>query len=155
MAEEKRKVVRCQGCGLNQFETQDKKCRRCRIGFQAWQCLPKKVVVRATAPKPKPVQRTLVGSPPRPELELADIADVLGRATEAEFKAYFVGIARRVRDIRERREMSGAKLAKATEMGKASVSRLENGKQVMSIYRLWRIAGALGVHITELLPPKG
>ena len=57
-------------------------------------------------------------------------------------------------DIREARKRAGltqVQLSEATGIDQASISRMENGKQGITLEYLKRIAQALGVEIGDLL----
>src|SRR5690606_10343849 len=69
--------------------------------------------------------------------------------TAAEFAAI---VGARVRDLRKARGMSLGELAKATGLGKGTLSELESGRRNPTLATLFAITTALGVPISAALP---
>lgn len=69
--------------------------------------------------------------------------------TAAEFAAI---VGARVRDLRKARGMSLGALAKATGVGKGTLSELESGRRNPTLATLFAITTALGVPISAALP---
>jgi len=61
-------------------------------------------------------------------------------------------IGGRVRRFRTRAGISGVKLAAAAGVSQPFLSQLESGRTSVAIATLYRLAGALGVHPSDLLP---
>lgn len=60
-------------------------------------------------------------------------------------------LGRRVRLLRLARELTQDQVADATGMSRSFVSIIEHGAHGVDVVRLLRLAGALGVTLTELL----
>jgi len=60
-------------------------------------------------------------------------------------------IGRRIREARERKNISQEKLAELAETSLTSISRLERGKTMVSLKKLNKIADALDTNLAELL----
>lgn len=56
-----------------------------------------------------------------------------------------------IRDARKRAGLTQVQLSEATGIDQASISRMENGKQGITLEYLKRIAQALGVELGDLL----
>ena len=63
-------------------------------------------------------------------------------------------IGKAVRDQREANGWSQRKLASRAGVGVMSICRIEADEQSPTISTLWRIAGALEVHVTDLIEEK-
>lgn len=64
-------------------------------------------------------------------------------------------IGSRVRGFRTKAGISGVKLAAAAGVSQPFLSQLESGRSSVAIATLYRLARALGVHPSELLPAPG
>lgn len=73
-------------------------------------------------------------------------SDDMGRTLSAEIGA-------RVRQVRTEAGLSGVKLAAAAGISQPFLSQLESGQSSVAIATLYRIANALGVQPSDLLPP--
>lgn len=62
-------------------------------------------------------------------------------------------IGHRIRIFRKKRGMTIQELADAIHKSKASVSKYEKGLTFLDVVTLYDIAGALGIHAEQLLPP--
>ena len=60
-----------------------------------------------------------------------------------------------IRDARKRAGFTQVQLSEATGIDQASISRMENGRQGISLAHLQRIAGALGVEPGVLVSGTG
>ena len=60
-----------------------------------------------------------------------------------------------IRDARKRAGLTQVQLSEATGIDQASISRMENGKQGITLEYLKRIAQALGVELGDLLGDGG
>jgi transcriptional regulator with XRE-family HTH domain len=56
-----------------------------------------------------------------------------------------------IKDTRKRVGLTQVQLSEVTGIDQASISRMENGKQGISLEQLKRIASALGVELGELV----
>lgn len=63
-----------------------------------------------------------------------------------------IAFGRRVRELREERGLSQEQLAERCGLHRTYVGGIERGERNPSLVNLGRIAGALGVHISELFP---
>jgi transcriptional regulator with XRE-family HTH domain len=61
-------------------------------------------------------------------------------------------VGRRIRDLRERRRLSQEDLAHEAGLHRTYVGGVERGERNVSVVNLYRIASALGVAASELLP---
>ncbi|MFZ4807589.1 MAG: helix-turn-helix transcriptional regulator [Hyphomicrobiaceae bacterium] len=57
-----------------------------------------------------------------------------------------------VRQHRERLDMNQSTLAEAIALSRASVANIEAGRQQVALHQVYRLAAALGVDVTTLLP---
>lgn len=64
-------------------------------------------------------------------------------------------IGMRVRHYRNKAGLSGVKLAAAAGVSQPFLSQLESGQSSVAIATLYRIARALGIHPSDLLPAPG
>lgn len=84
--------------------------------------------------------------------------DVIRNLTDEKFARDMVQIAaeqaryigKRVRELRESRELTQAKLASITGIEQANLSRIENGVFDVSTTTLWKILGAMGFSARDL-----
>ena len=60
-----------------------------------------------------------------------------------------------IRSARKRAGFTQVRLSEATGIDQASISRMENGKQGITLEHLKRIAGALGVPLGDLVKGAG
>lgn len=60
-------------------------------------------------------------------------------------------VAKQVRDIRRARHMSQRQLAGRMMVPRTYISKIENGKAIPTLSSLERLAGALGVHVSQLV----
>ena len=74
------------------------------------------------------------------------VADDVGKILSAEIGA-------RVRQVRIEAGLSGVKLAAAAGVSQPFLSQLESGQSSVALATLYRIAHALGVQPSDLLPP--
>lgn len=63
----------------------------------------------------------------------------------------YIKVGKRVREVRERRNMTQEFLAEKTDLSISAISRLENGKTMVSVDTLCHIADALEVGLQDLL----
>ncbi len=77
------------------------------------------------------------------------------KAADPEFAAEFDGLllARRIRGLREKRNVSQAELAEMVGTKQPNVARLESGRVVPRIDLLFRVARALGTPLGKLVGP--
>lgn len=59
----------------------------------------------------------------------------------------------KIRALRRQRGYSLDELARRTGYSKATLSYIENGKRQLKIVQILTIAGALGVHMREIIYP--
>ena len=79
--------------------------------------------------------------------------DVAGTGLdEAELEQYIHSIGERIRAIRTRRGMIRKHLSKHSGVSERYLAQAESGKANLSVSLLWRIARAMEVPLTELLP---
>ncbi|MCB1756063.1 MAG: helix-turn-helix transcriptional regulator [Gammaproteobacteria bacterium] len=71
---------------------------------------------------------------------------------EAELEQYIHSIGERIRAIRTRRGMIRKHLSKHSGVSERYLAQAESGKANLSVSLLWRIARAMEVQLTELLP---
>ena len=64
----------------------------------------------------------------------------------------FVRFGRRLREVRERVGLSQEKLAEKAKLHRTYVSSVERGKRNISLLNIERLAHALGVSMSELMP---
>ncbi len=62
------------------------------------------------------------------------------------------GVGRRVKELREERNWSQAKLAVEADMSVSGVSMIENGQRNLTTTTLGKLAGAFGVEVADLFP---
>jgi XRE family aerobic/anaerobic benzoate catabolism transcriptional regulator len=89
---------------------------------------------------------TVAKSPPRPGTR--NQAPIALAASDSEFLA---DLGRRVRQVREQRDMARKLLSQAADVSERYLAQLEAGEGNASIVLLRRVAGALGVQLTDLL----
>lgn len=70
-------------------------------------------------------------------------------------EALYMELGRRVRDYRKavRGRMSQEELAKACGMNRATIAAIEAGRQSVALHQIFRIAEALDVRPSALIPP--
>lgn len=61
----------------------------------------------------------------------------------------------RLRDLRRARGISQEELASVAGLDRTYVSSCERGKRNIGVINIYRLAKALGVNASELLPPTG
>lgn len=59
-------------------------------------------------------------------------------------------VGKRIREIREKREMSQNDLANSAEIDRSYIASVESGQRNISIVNLEKIANSLGVLLSEL-----
>lgn len=67
--------------------------------------------------------------------------------------ALYLAIGRRIRSERLKKGLSQSELGAASELTRASIANLEQGRQRIPLHRLYGIATALGTDVSTLLPP--
>lgn len=65
---------------------------------------------------------------------------------------FYLDIGKRIRDIRNSKNVSQEELADSVNLKRTSITNIEKGRQKLLIHSLWDIAKALNVNITSLLP---
>src|ERR1700689_2489142 len=85
---------------------------------------------------------------PKTTATVRDQAPIALAASDSEFLA---DLGRRVRKVREQRDMARKFLSQAADVSERYLAQLEAGEGNASIVLLRRVAGALGVHLTDLL----
>lgn len=98
-------------------------------------------------PKKTRTTRTKVQIPPRQE-PIFSVAELSNPDTTKK------EMGRRIAAFMERAEMTQSDLARATDIGKDSISQYVNGKQIPGAVNRNKIAMALDVEVMELFPPK-
>lgn len=63
-----------------------------------------------------------------------------------------VKVGRKIRQLREARQLSQVALAKRAKVGRITLVRIEQGSQDPTVGTLERIARALGVKVRDLFP---
>jgi DNA-binding XRE family transcriptional regulator len=86
--------------------------------------------------------------------DLGEITAVMPRARYAQNKNYYVALGRQIATIRHSK-MTQEDLARTISLTRTSVINIEKGRQQLLVHTLVDIARALGVPVTELLPPPG
>ena len=56
-----------------------------------------------------------------------------------------------IRSLRQRRGMSQEVLSGLAELSRSHLSMIESGRKTANVETLWRIAGALGLRLSELI----
>jgi transcriptional regulator with XRE-family HTH domain len=118
---EAREVLRCEHCSLVQFRTSSSNCRRCHKALD-----------------PAEMEHSIPGEAFEPNHE----SDNLGTG---------IHVARAVKDLRRRHELSQRELAGRMGVPRTYISKIENEKAVPTLGSLARLAKALNVHISVLL----
>jgi regulatory protein munI len=59
-------------------------------------------------------------------------------------------VGKRIREIREKAEMSQKDLAYSSDLDRSYIASVENGKRNISIINIEKIAKSLGISISEL-----
>jgi transcriptional regulator with XRE-family HTH domain len=72
----------------------------------------------------------------------------------AEFEVLYRKLGRKIRDARERSELSQEKLAERLSISRASIVNVEAGRQRPPLHVLWKIAEALGTELVLLIPRR-
>lgn len=65
----------------------------------------------------------------------------------------YASLGLRIRDIRDRQELSQSALAEKVGISRASMVNIEKGRQNSPLHVLYDLADALGMDIRDLLPP--
>jgi transcriptional regulator with XRE-family HTH domain len=73
-------------------------------------------------------------------------------AEDEDTVAFLRLVGRRVRATREAGGLTQSRLEREAGLTPASIAALERGEQDFEVYHLFRVAGALGVDMRELLP---
>jgi DNA-binding XRE family transcriptional regulator len=76
------------------------------------------------------------------------------RARYAQNKSYYVALGRQIAAVRQAK-MTQEDLARTVALTRTSIVNIEKGRQQVLVHTLVDIARALGVPVTELLPPPG
>jgi transcriptional regulator with XRE-family HTH domain len=118
---EAREVLRCEHCSLVQFRTSSSNCRRCR----------------------KPLDPV--------EMELSIPGEAFDHNNAENDPSSSIHVARAVKDLRRRLELSQRELAGRMGVPRTYISKIENEKAVPTLGSLARLAKALNVHISVLL----
>jgi len=78
------------------------------------------------------------------------------RARYAQNKNYYVALGRQIAGVRQSKsKMTQEDLALKVSLTRTSIINIEKGRQQLLVHTLVDIATALGVAVTELLPPSG
>lgn len=127
-----REVVRCQQCLLVQFRTVSDHCRRCR------------------KPLPSPISC-------EPELqevpEVAAGADADGMPLARGARNRRMSVGSRVKAFRKQRALTQMQMATLFKIPRSYLSRIENNRLLPGPLMVAQFAEALGVGVSELLPP--
>jgi transcriptional regulator with XRE-family HTH domain len=75
------------------------------------------------------------------------------RARYAQNKNYYVALGRQIAQARQSK-MTQEDLASKVSLTRTSIINIEKGRQQLLVHTLVDIAGALGVKVTDLLPPS-
>lgn len=118
---EAREVIRCEHCSLVQFRPSNSNCRRCR----------------------KPLDPV--------EMELAIPGPALVNEEPNQQAPSGIQVARAVKDLRRRNNLSQRELAARMGVPRTYISKIENEKATPTLGSLERLANALQVHISVLL----
>jgi transcriptional regulator with XRE-family HTH domain len=118
---EAREVLRCEHCSLTQFRTSNSNCRRCHKPLD-----------------PVEMEPSIPGESFEPNNHEGDHSSG-------------VHVARAVKDLRRRHELSQRELAARMGVPRTYISKIENEKAVPTLGSLARLAKALQVHISVLL----
>src|SRR5581483_4627695 len=116
-----REVVRCDGCQLVQFRTNNNLCRRCHV------CLDEE------EPEITALPQALMAPAPNPRLP------------------GHLQLAASIRSLRHRNGLSQRQLALRMNVPRTYVSKIENEKATPTLSSLERLARALEVTVPELL----
>ncbi len=84
--------------------------------------------------------------------EIADLPEENDAQSQAALKTYINTIANRVRGMRAQRGMTRKDLSKHSGISERYLAQVETGKANMSIALLWRLAEAMDVGLSEILP---
>lgn len=64
----------------------------------------------------------------------------------------YITIGKRIRDIRQKKGFTQAKLADASSLSRTSITNIEHGRQQLPLHTLYDIAIALNHDVSEFLP---
>ena len=132
-----REVVRCQQCQLVQFRTQTDLCRRCS----------------------KPLPSLLRFLQESAALDTAHRADEpVGAAMEMPLdragRNRQVSIGAKMQELREARQMTQIEMSALLAIPRSYLSRIENSRLLPGPLMIAKFAAALGIPVSELLPPE-
>lgn len=65
-----------------------------------------------------------------------------------------VEIGKKLKELREKKGLTVLQLSYAAKVSSNYIHRIEQKNKNVSIKTLYKLSTALGVHITDLLPPK-
>jgi transcriptional regulator with XRE-family HTH domain len=68
---------------------------------------------------------------------------------------FYVELGKRIRSARAEKKLTQEKLATAVQLTRTSITNIEGGRQPVLAHHLVRLAYALGVAVTDLLPAAG
>jgi len=129
-----REVVRCQECLLVQFRTISDHCRRCRK--------PLPSLVSLSEPEAQEAPEAGTG---------AEVGEMpLGRGA----RNRRMSVGSRVKAFRRQRSLTQMQMATLFKIPRSYLSRIENNRLLPGPLMVAQFAEALGVGVSELLPPE-
>lgn len=132
-----REVLRCQHCQLVQFRTQSDMCRRCHKPLPSW--IPFGLSVEEDES-----QQAVV------ECETANGEMTMDRAG----RNRRISIGAKIKEIREKRQLTQVEMASLLEIPRSYLSRIENRRLLPGPAMVAKFAESLEMDIAELLPPE-
>jgi len=68
--------------------------------------------------------------------------------------ALYSQIGMRIRELRQKNELSQTRLAEIVGLKRTSITNIEKGRQKILVHTLWDLAEALSVKVKDLLPAE-
>lgn len=72
----------------------------------------------------------------------------------AVFDELYIELGRKIRHVRESKQLTQGELAKRLGISRASVVNIEAGRQHTPLHLLWSLAEMLGIELTSLIPSR-
>ena len=66
----------------------------------------------------------------------------------------YIELGKKIKNVRNKKKLSQADLAKACSLSRTSITNIEKGRQHLPLHTLYTIAYALGINVAELLPDQ-